>query len=238
MFRRYLAAAIDTLPSEIKTAVLYVIPDLASLKALVHATPSFHAVHLSQRKQLLSTALERCLQLPVMVDAVAALIASGGREKRSRAPKRSQEALTEDDLLETARLHKIVGSILKDMVLSFLKFRPGTRQLKEEHDFLSPLESFRLRRALYRLEIYRLLFNNYKLPHLVEVDFSQNHLDSDDQWELFLSIFSPWEMEESRCVQMYIFRVYEELPGATALDDRSELFPEENKDPLTPSPEL
>ncbi|KAB8211654.1 hypothetical protein BDV34DRAFT_219606 [Aspergillus parasiticus] len=40
-------------------------------------------------------------------------------------------------------------------------------------------------------------------------------------------------MEEIRCVLMYIFRVYKELPGATVFDDWCELSPDENEDPLS-----
>lgn len=52
------SVTLEALPAEIKTAILYAITNLASLNAVVHASPSFHALYLSQRKQLLSTVLE------------------------------------------------------------------------------------------------------------------------------------------------------------------------------------
>ncbi|GAB1192428.1 hypothetical protein APSETT444_001620 [Aspergillus pseudonomiae] len=264
---------LEALPPEMKTAVLYAIPDLASPNALVHASPCFHALYLSQRKQLLSTVLARCLQLPVMVDAVAALIALRGRQDRCKAPKPALEAaeeflrkyvplrsilnppypysadeyldqeldvyqafasLTEDDLLEMARLHTIVEFILKDMVHSFFGLRPDTQKPKGKDTALSPPETFRMQRAIYRLEIHRLLFSSNELPWFEGQDrLSDIYVDSDAQWDLFLSLFAPWEMEEIRCVLMYIFRVYRELPGATNFDDWCELFPDENEDPLS-----
>ncbi|BAE58394.1 hypothetical protein BDV35DRAFT_230146 [Aspergillus flavus] len=267
------SVTLEALPAEIKTAILYAITDLASLNAVVHASPSFHALYLSQRKQLLSTVLERCLQLPVMVDAVAALIALRGWQERCKAPKAALEAadeflskyiplrsmlappysysayehldqeldvyqsfasLTEDDLIEMARLHTMVEFILKEMVHSFLELRPDTQKPKEENVALSPPETFRMQRALYRLEIYRLLFSTRGLPWFEEQDrLSDIYVNSDDQWNLFLSLFTPWEMEEIRCAAMYIFRVYEELPGATEFDDWCELFPGENEEPLS-----
>ncbi|KAE8344767.1 hypothetical protein BDV24DRAFT_160074 [Aspergillus arachidicola] len=253
------SVTLEALPPEMKSAILYAIIDLASLTAVVHASPSFHALYLSQRKQLLSTVLEKCLQLPVMVDAVAALIALRGREERCKAPKPALEAadeflskyiplrsilnppysysayayldqevnvyqvfasLTEEDLIEMARLHIIVEFILQDMVHSFLELRPDTQRPKEENVTLSPPETFRMQRALYRLEIHRLLFSTRGLPWFEEQDrISDVYVNSDDQWNLFLSLFTPWEMEEIRCAAMYIFRVYEEMPGATQFDD-------------------
>ncbi|KAB8214793.1 hypothetical protein BDV33DRAFT_195796 [Aspergillus novoparasiticus] len=215
----------------------------------------------------------RCLQLPVMVDAVAALIALRGREERRKVPRPGREAvdeslskyiplgsilnppnsfsariylgqkldvyqvfasLTEDELLEMARLHTTVEFILEDMVHSFLELRPDTQTPKEKNVVLSPSETFRMQRALYRLEIHRLLFNSRDLPSFEGLDYFEDvHLDDGDQWSFFLSLFSPWEMEEIRCVLMYIFRVYKELPGATVFDDWCELSPDENEDPLS-----
>ncbi|KAE8412910.1 hypothetical protein BDV36DRAFT_304538 [Aspergillus pseudocaelatus] len=217
------SVTIEALPPEVKTVVLYAIPDLLSLNALVIASPSFHALYLSQRKQLLSTILERCLQIPVMkylgqkLD-VYQVFAS----------------MAEDDLLEMAPLHTIVEFILEDMVNSFLELRPDTQKPKEEKVVLSPSETFRMQRALYRLEIHRLLFNNRDLPSFDGLDYFEDvHPDDNDQWIFFLSLFSPWEMEEIRCVLKYMFRAYEELPGATVFDDWCELSPDENEDPLS-----
>ncbi|KAE8308024.1 hypothetical protein BDV41DRAFT_23274 [Aspergillus transmontanensis] len=215
------SVTLEALPPEIKTVVLYAIPDLASLNALVHASPSFHALYISQRKQLLSTILARCLQLPVMVDAVAALIALRGREERRKVPKPGREAvdeflskyiplrsilnppnsfsarkylcqkldvyqvfasLTEDELLEMARLHTTVEFILEDMVHSFLELRPDSQTPKEKNILLSPSETFRMQRALYRLEIHRLLFNSRDLPSFEGLDYFEDvHLDDGDQ---------------------------------------------------------
>ena len=133
-----------------------------------------------------------------------------------------------------ARLHTMVEFILKEMVHSVLELRPDTQKPKEENVALSPPETFRMQRALYRLEIYRLLFSTRGLPWFEEQDrLSDIYVNSDDQWNLFLSLFTPWEMEEIRCAAMYIFRVYEELPGATEFDDWCELFPDENEEPLS-----
>ncbi|KAE8311669.1 hypothetical protein BDV41DRAFT_540991 [Aspergillus transmontanensis] len=40
----------------------------------------------------------------------------------------------------------------------------------------------------------------------------------------FLCIFSPWEMEELKCFQEYVFHHYEELPGAS--------YSEDDRDPI------
>ncbi|KAE8137688.1 hypothetical protein BDV38DRAFT_282625 [Aspergillus pseudotamarii] len=133
-----------------------------------------------------------------------------------------------------ARLHTIVEFILEDIVHSFLELRPDAQKPKEEKVVLSPSETFRMQRALYRLEIHRLLFNSRDLPSFAGLDYFEDvHLDGNDQWIFFLSLFSPWEMEEIRCVLMYMFRASEELPGATVFDYWCELSPDENEDPLS-----
>lgn len=63
---------------------------------------------------------------------------------------------TENDLIEMARLHTIVEYISEDMVCYFLKAIPGT-QKQERSITLSPPESFRIQRTIYRREILRLL---------------------------------------------------------------------------------
>lgn len=45
----------DNLPSEVKTIILKQAPDLKTFQNLVHASPSYHAVYLTARKQILTT---------------------------------------------------------------------------------------------------------------------------------------------------------------------------------------
>ncbi|KAK6832728.1 hypothetical protein RU639_004016 [Aspergillus parasiticus] len=253
------SSRLEALPPEMKYAILFTIPDLASLNALVHASPIFHTLYLSRRKQLLSTVLNRCLQLPVMVEAVAALIALRGLEERRKnyrpfgilqflytyIPLRSNldptsspsdtwsmyheqdmdvydifTTFTENDPIEMARLHTIVEYISEDMVCYFLKAIPGPQQ-QERSITRSPSESFRLQRTIYRLDILRLLcewtYFKRKPPEFKEC--------GQEFYYGFLCIFSPWEMEELKCFQEYVFHHYEELPGASySEDDRDSIL--------------
>ncbi|KAE8134737.1 hypothetical protein BDV38DRAFT_285515 [Aspergillus pseudotamarii] len=256
------SSRLEALPAEMKYAILCALPDLASFNALVHASTTFHMVYLSRRKELLSNVLKRYLQLPVLIEAVAALIALRDLEERRKKPKGCITAIedflykyiplrsnlnpnlrfmskyhkqglnvydvfatfTENDLIEMARLHTMVEYISEDMVCYFLKAIPGTQE-QERSITISPSESYRIQRAIYRLEIFR---------HLCE----QTYVDGEEPSYIppsggeirsyLLSVLSPWEMEETKCFQEYIFHHYEVLPGASYSADNWELFPEED----------
>ncbi|EIT83624.1 hypothetical protein Ao3042_05120 [Aspergillus oryzae 3.042] len=246
------SSRLEALPPEMEYAILFTIPDLASLNALVHASPIFHTLHLPRRKQLLST-------LPVMVEAVAALIALRGsfgilQFLYAYIPLRSNlnptsspsdiwsmyheqdmdvyntfTTFTENDLIEMARLHTIVEYISEDMVCYFLKAIPGT-QKQERSITLSPPESFRIQRTIYRREILRLLCERTYFEGKVRTDIPDP--SGEVFWSDLLSVLSPWEKEEVRCFQEYVFRHYEELPGASFPEDSCEPCSKKN-DPST-----
>lgn len=66
------------------------------------------------------------------------------------------------------------------------------------HSPLSPTEKVRLRRALYRTELYGKLFN--RRPN---VQVPMKPLHQSEQEKIFLTKFPPWEVEEMACVWHY-----------------------------------
>ncbi|OJJ33592.1 hypothetical protein ASPWEDRAFT_71083 [Aspergillus wentii DTO 134E9] len=256
------SSLLDNLPAEIKTYIFYHIPDFPSLKSLVLSSPSFHAIYRSQRKHFLSTVIQRCVQLPVMVDAIAFLTALRGQQERTRLvipPRKALDDflshyhllravlqapvslieheykgpevntsdvfpnLAEDDLIEMAHLHHIVLFLTSKMANDCCQHRPNAETLDEGSIILAPSESFRIQRAFYRLEIFRLLFNTQGLVLNDGEPFSKEEvLSPSDQSDLFLTIFSPWEMEEIQCIREFIYRVYETLPGASDMETEFE----------------
>lgn len=136
---------------------------------------------------------------------------------------------TENDLIEMARLHTIVEYISEDMVCYFLKAIPGT-QKQERSITLSPPESFRIQRTIYRREILRLLCERTYFEGKVRTDIPDP--SGEVFWSDLLSVLSPWEKEEVRCFQEYVFRHYEELPGASFPEDSCEPCSKKN-DPST-----
>ncbi|KAG0650785.1 hypothetical protein D0Z07_2215 [Hyphodiscus hymeniophilus] len=74
---------------------------------------------------------------------------------------------------------------------------------------LSSSEKRRIYRALYRFELFRVLFTepfDIQLPPK-----SRSCFDAMDQSLLFLSIFKAWEVEEIACIRDYIIRRHQEI---------------------------
>ncbi|QRD83162.1 hypothetical protein F9C07_1907 [Aspergillus flavus] len=115
------------------------------------------------------------------------------------------------------------------MVCYFLKAIPGT-QKQERSITLSPPESFRIQRTIYRREILRLLCEWTYFEGKVRTDIPDP--SGEVFWSDLLSVLSPWEKEEVRCFQEYVFRHYEELPGASFPEDSCEPCSKKN-DPST-----
>ena len=75
---------LETLATEIKFCILKEITDIATLDALVHASPVYHAAYLSQRKYILHTLLSRTIQLPVLSDALGVVVETRQRSRRAK----------------------------------------------------------------------------------------------------------------------------------------------------------
>ncbi|OJD13978.1 hypothetical protein AJ78_05638 [Emergomyces pasteurianus Ep9510] len=132
------------------------------------------------------------------------------------------DSLSLDELLLVVRLHFIVHSISEDFALSCLRLNPFTA--KRYHgrladngcgngggsvDRILPLsdtETYRIHRALYRLEMLALI---YKLWRVRDPNF----------YITFLQSLPPWEMEEIHCVRNYMYQIY--LIGSFEVSDSS-----------------
>ncbi|KAL8814787.1 MAG: hypothetical protein Q9191_008519, partial [Dirinaria sp. TL-2023a] len=53
--------ALETLPSEIRHMILLALPDPTALRALIHASPNYHATYLAKRKQIFTILTLRTL---------------------------------------------------------------------------------------------------------------------------------------------------------------------------------
>ena len=89
----------------------------------------------------------------------------------------------------------------------------------ETREQLSSNERRRFHRAFYRFEIFCILFRNWKKPpddqslsdaSLEDMD-STYELDSMEKSSLFLSLFSPWEVEELACIRHYFYNYYRRM---------------------------
>jgi len=146
-----------------------------------------------------------------------------GRSARALMRKYVQDAatfpydkpLSSSTLAHLCRLHPIIEFHLENIRNSALNSlvdcaqamgtKPTTKtfQLKEEHSEvdrlpLSTVETVRLHRALYRTELYGVMF--YLRPSFAA---QTQRLTSSEQDAIFLAAFSPWEVEEMACIWFY-----------------------------------
>ncbi|KKZ66153.1 hypothetical protein EMCG_08109 [[Emmonsia] crescens] len=120
-------------------------------------------------------------------------------------------ALSVNELLLVVRQHFIVHSISQDFTLSCLRLNPFTgkryRDNADDPGFgngggsgdgilpLSGTETFRIHRALYRLEMLGLIYTLWEVR-------------DPNYYITFLKSLPPWEMEEIHCVRNYMYQVY------------------------------
>ncbi|OJD16852.1 hypothetical protein ACJ73_08845 [Blastomyces percursus] len=120
-------------------------------------------------------------------------------------------ALSLDELLAIVRQHFIIRAVLEDIVRSYLILNPFTgkryRGNSNDHERgsssgsddgilqLSRNETYRIYRALYRLELLALTHT------LWGVRYPNYHI-------AFLNFLSPWEIEEIHCIRNYMYQIY------------------------------
>ncbi|KAK2775182.1 hypothetical protein FQN53_003282 [Emmonsiellopsis sp. PD_33] len=80
-------ASLSHLPPELKFQILTSLPDLPSLRSLIKASPSFHALYLHDQRRILRTLLARVIPQPVLVEValVSALKREGCAEEEGES---------------------------------------------------------------------------------------------------------------------------------------------------------
>ncbi|KAL2022268.1 hypothetical protein VTK56DRAFT_5878 [Thermocarpiscus australiensis] len=210
-----LNAGLENLPAEIRREILDAL-DYESLRALVHASPTFHQQYRLDRRSLLCGCLQRTLGAAA-VDACAAYRSSldsfsdartresvaefleAYQDRRSSATySMSDEALTEDEAAAMAAFHFIVIEPLSKRFTSWaLGHLANETGGSPHHEPLSTTEEARIMRAMYRFQLCCNLF------HERRDQFRQHHWDPIDLAELFFWLFEPWEVEEVVCVYKF-----------------------------------
>ena len=229
-------AGLDSLPTEIRAAVLLNIRDIASLKALIHASPRYHSTYLSQRNAILKRVLSNSIHPEVLYDAFFAvrstsILTSNLHDRTARVKgflseykdKRDEwtppEHLDLESLSKLARLQNQVQHATHDLCQKAFSCHPFAGKLLGHGEQLSPNEIRRFYRAFYRFEIFCRLFRDWDLPLADQsspdasdgVRPSTPELDSMEKSMRFLSLFNPWEVEEPACVRDYFCSYYRHM---------------------------
>ena len=229
-------ATLEGLPVEIQSAILFGIPDIASLRILTHASPQYHSAYLSQRLEILQRMLFSSIRPDVLYDAFSAISSSntltGKIEDRVRRVeiflseyKDSRETWTSRehfDLESASRLAQLQIRVLhatEDFCQTAFSSRPFIGNQADDCRELSSNETRRLYRAFYRFEIFCNLFRDRRES---PIDGEPSHasraskngiseLDSTAKSSRFLGLFNDWEVEELACVRDYFRNYYQRV---------------------------
>lgn len=219
----------ETLPAELRCLILESIEELEDLKALIFASPVYHAQYLYRRKWFLRRILENTLgNGNVLADAYAAH-ASGLLHKNAPGPESSadsetfrlfmaqyvahrsvppqqlwaQTTTTEGDLAEMAALYLgVARPLLQPCATMFLSHLCSSFPVGP----LSRPERTRLLRALYRYQTYCNLFGMGPTGEIKTFT-----LPKEDRLMEFFCRFRPWEIQEIECIYILFRNKYEAL---------------------------
>ncbi len=209
-------AALENLPAEIRRAILDVL-DYKTLRALAHASPTFHQQFRLDQRPLLCGCLQR-EPGAAAVDASAAYRSSPERfsdertresitkflkaewDRRASATHSiSYAELTENEVVTMAAFH---FTVIEPLLERFTVWALGRLTIETggspHHKPLSTTEKTRVVRAMYRFQLCCNLFHDRR-----EQFVSMANLDSIDIVKLFFCLFEPWEVEEMVCIHAF-----------------------------------
>ncbi|KAH0542512.1 hypothetical protein FGG08_003108 [Glutinoglossum americanum] len=210
------------LTPELKSMILHFLSDSKSLLSLTLACRSFHHIYLSHRNSVLSAVAINSIHSNAISDAwavhEASRIVKPGLPDEDPVPEflgtfyfaeglqvRAVAALTDPETsISLLQFHRwCVGPLLDDLTATLLSAHPISGLSDPKFSPLSLSEMRRISRALYRFQLYCILFKDQWVPGgLLPVE-----RPSKLEWsEVFLDYLSPWEVEEMCCVHDYLYK--------------------------------
>ena len=215
---RTLPPTLETLPGELRIHILSYL-DLDDLRAAVHASPVLHRYYVLDRRCLLGHALRSKLG-STLVDAYAVREATCFAERHKELqPQRVDGDLDDilgkyfdrrsgvdgvlaqcsvEDLVDMASFYRAVMQPLllecPDLILQKL-------DTATEVGVLSETERTRFLRALYRFQVFHLLFGQRER---LDSRFGEIEILAE-----FFGRFQPWEIEEVNCIDQIVRATYD-----------------------------
>lgn len=243
---------LENLPAELRIRILSDVPDLRTLRAVIHASPVYFAQYRSNRKSILAQALQAELGDELFVDVYAAFKSRSSKIGPRRGPnsnvtdfltlyhgwrchgeeRPTPHMFSLDDLRWMTwfytRTVRPLAAHFVTWALDNSSARPAASILSDTaHGNMSRIENTRIIRAFYRFEIFCHLFGGTQFE-------SSAFLGSYIQ-QLFFSEFEPWEVEEICCIYSFVKEKYEQIivevkwdfdPGNPKFKDDLEFEPE------------
>ena len=249
-----LDAPLESLPPEIRRKILSIL-EIDGLRALVHASPTFHQQYLLDRRLLLCQCLGRTLR-SVTVDACAVyrsglprFVDTSTKEKvaeflTSYQGKRSSvdysiatEGLSEDEAVAMTAFHSTTVQALARQYIDWA-LDSVAKETKNSPYQAPPsmTEDTRIMRALYRFQLLCNLFG--RGGHGSTKEWLRPHLDFDtvSVLSIFFGIFEPWEVEEVVCIYAFAKDKYDQIFRDISWDVNPE-NPKFDNQPRPPTPE-
>ena len=195
----------EELPYDLKAAILLCIPDLLTLKALICASPLYHAVYFAERRCILREVLYRDIEFSIVhayLEHESTKVPLDGTNpldglkqycdtKVCDIPDKRLllSAWTFEDIVRVAYIRQLVHITTTDFCRITLAV--FTTQFKRADNSLpSHSELRRIHRAIYRFQLYCNLSENTRRPRI----------------PFFL--FRTWEIEELSCILHYFILKY------------------------------
>ena len=205
----------DQLPLDIKVALMLNIDEFTSLWGLIQTSSSTYEAFSAARKTILSAVLRNALGPELLCNALALNYADRITSREYFTVKNyltvwaSPRQYPEPDSTGfngVARRHALVEWCQRDMCLAMAHKVPYNQPSDAVPGNLAPSEIVRVHRAIYRFELYAVLFADKIYPH---VDY-EDQIDMYEARELYLDRLPPWEVEELSCVHAYLHGRLEE----------------------------
>lgn len=238
------SSRLENLPAELRSHILLSIPDLPTLRSLVHASPVLHAQYRHERDSILHACLDRELD-GFLVDASANL---SSRVREIGSPRTDEKITTfldtyrgwlsgsgtvpcpEMRTIDPSRIrwmaayHVSVARPLARMygqwALANLKSATAQRGPgMTDAPLVCSDSEFRLSRS-EEIRIFRALYRYETYYHLFGRNRGARHgaFRHHEINELFFCLFNPWETEGIGCIELFVRQRYEDIFNAVASD--------------------
>lgn len=228
------AIMIDGFPTEIKSNILNNLPVILSLHSLISSSPSCYSCYIFDSPRIFCNVLVNEMTLPIFLQAVA-IFSEPVRKmhfknqwneplhnvyefmckysKEAKATTLNPRTYELKTLIRIAKFHSTIKAISQDYFESCLRLHPWTHQ-KYEKSALEKVETLRIQRALYNVELYFRMFkraNRYfaSLRNLsARLHTNPNTIYRKAINRSFFEHFSCWEIEEMYSIIDYMEREY------------------------------
>lgn len=208
------AFSLVSLPFELIQAVLYFVPDIPSLRAVISTCTTLHRAFQNVERLVTERVLSNEMGSELMREAYMVLESSRLRNSWSKKAVedflRRQKLIITDETTILLRPWNLSGGIYIDRIYQHAcyfsadfassalsaMFPLGNSALTTQP---SASELHRMKRTFFRFELYCNLFRKY-------TTVSEKRFTPIEQMELFLKQFPPWEVEQLVCVRDYLLQ--------------------------------